>query len=245
MRKCFLCLGILATFGILGRPSFGGSEGTYGSETTSRSTTGSGTSVPTFTLNQAILTSLQRNPTLLNAEQEIKRTRGVIIQVRAQAMPQINANANFQWTDPHLTAARILGTTTTTTGFTPSAAAASLMEGLPSQVGEVRAPLADPTPAPVTNATTTDVSYAISVTGTQLVFNGTTFNQIRGTFFQRDSAYFAFRNILDSLIATVKTQFYQIIVNRELVNVNEENVRLLEAQLKDQQNRFEAGTVPR
>ena len=43
----------------------------------------------------------------------------------------------------------------------------------------------------------------------------------------------------------MKTQFYQIIVNRELVNVNEENVRLLEAQLKDQQNRFEAGTVPR
>ena len=84
--------------------------------------------MPTFTLNQAILTSLQRNPTLLNAEQEIKRTRGVIIQVRAQALPQINANANFQWTDPHLTAARILGTTTTTTGFTPSAAAASLME---------------------------------------------------------------------------------------------------------------------
>ena len=92
--------------------------------------------MPTFTLNQAILTSLQRNPTLLNAEQEIKRTRGVIIQVRAQALPQINANANFQWTDPHLTGARILGTTTPTSGFTASGAAASLMEGLPSQVGD-------------------------------------------------------------------------------------------------------------
>ena len=44
-----------------------------------------------------------------------------------------------------------------------------------------------------------DVSYSISVIGTQLIFNGTTFNQIRGTFFQRDSAYFAFRNILDQL----------------------------------------------
>jgi outer membrane protein len=242
MRRCFLCLGILATLGILGRSSFGGSEGTYGGET------GSGGRVPSFTLDQAILTSLQRNPTLLNAEQEIKRTKGVIIQVRAQALPQINANANFQWTDPHLQAARILGNTSaTTTGFTGGAggAAESLMEGLPSQVGEARAPMADPTPATVTNVSTSDVSYAISVTGTQLIFNGTTFNQIRGTFFQRDSAYFAFRNILDSLIATVKTQFYQIIVNRELVNVNEENVRLLEAQLKDQQNRFEAGTVPR
>jgi outer membrane protein len=246
MRAFFLCVGILTTFGILGGPAFAGTEGTDGSERTSRSGATSAGKVPTFTLEQAILTALQRNPTLLNAEQEIKRTRGVIIQVRAQALPQINANANFQWTDPHLSGARILGTTTTTTsGFSTGGAAASLMEGLSSQVGEVNTPMADPTPVPVTNVETSDVSYAISVTGTQLIFNGTTFNQIRGTFFQRDSAYFAFRNILDSLIATVKTQFYQIIVNRELVNVNEENVRLLEAQLKDQQNRFEAGTVPR
>jgi outer membrane protein len=248
MRRFFLCLGILTTFGVLAEPSFGGTEGTQGSETTSRSGTISSGKVPTFTLEQAILTALQRNPTLLNAEQEIKRTRGVIIQVRAQALPQITANANFQWTDPHLTGARILGTTTTTTGFTGGSgrAAESLMEGLPSQVEDIQAPLAAPTATPgVRNVETSDISYAISVTGTQLIFNGTTFNQIRGTFFQRDSAYFAFRNILDQLIATVKTQFYQIIVNRELVKVNEENVRLLEAQLKDQQNRFEAGTVPR
>ena len=249
MREFFLCLGIVATLSAFGQPSFAGGEGTYDSERTSRTRTTSGAgAVPSFTLSQAILTAVQRNPTLLNAEQEIKRSKGVIIQVRAQALPQINANANFQWTDPNLTGARILGTSSTTTGTnptTPSAAAASLLEGVPaSQVGDGRAPLAA-TPAPVRNIETSDISYAISVTGTQLIFNGTTFNQIRGTFFQRDSAYFAFRNVLDSLIATVKTQFYQIIVNRELVNVNEENVRLLEAQLKDQQNRFEAGTVPR
>jgi outer membrane protein TolC len=248
MRRFFVCLGIVATFGALGQASFAGSEGTYGSETKSRSRTTSTGKVPTFTLDQAILTALQRNPTLLNAEQEIKRTRGVIIQVRAQALPQINANANFQWTDPHLSGARILGTTTTTTtsgsGFSASGATASLMEGLPSQVTDGLVAAAA-TPAPVRNVSTSDISYAISVTGTQLIFNGTTFNQIRGTFFQRDSAYFAFRNILDQLIAIVKTQFYQIIVNRDLVAVNEENARLLEAQLKDQQNRFEAGTVPR
>src|SRR6266498_4035401 len=239
MRKFFLVPGIFAVFSILGQLAFGGSDTRSASETRSVG------KVPTFTLNQAILTALQRNPTLLNAEQEIKRTRGVIIQVRAQALPQINANANFQWTDPNLTGARVLGNTTTTTGFTPAAAAASLMEGLPSQVGDVRTPLAAATPAPIRNVEQSDISYAISVTGTQLIFNGTSWPQIRVTFFQRDSAYFAFRNVLDSLIATVKTQFYQIIVNRELVSVNEENVRLLEAQLKDQQNRFEAGTVPR
>ena len=73
--------------------------------------------VPTFTLDQAILTALQRNPTLLNAEQEIKRTKGVIIQVRAQALPQVNAKANFEWTDPNLLAPEsfkhaLTGTTT-------------------------------------------------------------------------------------------------------------------------------------
>src|SRR5262249_35785878 len=186
MRKFLFCLGIAATFGVLGQPSFAGSEGTY--QTTSRTPTPSRGAVPTFTLDQAILTAVQRNPTLLNAEQEIKRTRGVIIQVRAQALPQINANANWQWTDPNLSASRILGAVTPTSGFTPtSSAAASLMEGLPSQVRDFEAPQPKPTATPgVQNVETSDISYAISVTGTQLIFNGTTFNQIRGTFFQRD-----------------------------------------------------------
>src|SRR5262252_7363218 len=143
MRRFLICLGMVAIFGVAGQPGFAGTEGTY--ETTSRTRTTSGEAVPSFTLDQAILTAVQRNPTLLNAEQEIKRTRGVIIQVRAQALPQITANANFQWTDPHLVGARILGNTSTTGGTTPSTpsgTAASLMEGVPSsQVGEVRAPL--------------------------------------------------------------------------------------------------------
>jgi outer membrane protein len=247
MRRFFIFLGIFAVCGIVAPRSIGGTEKTRSSSErrSGRGATSVG-KVPTFTLDQAILTALQQNPALLNAEQEIKRTRGVIIQVRAQALPQINASSNFQWTDPNLQGARIFGTTGTTTGTgttpgttTGRAGAGSLVESQASQV-------ADPSPTPPTSASQlSDVSYAISVLGTQLIFNGTTFNQIRGTFFQRDSAYFAFRNVLDQLIATVKTQFYQIIVNRELVKVNQQSVELLNAQLKDQQNRFEAGTVPR
>src|SRR5437588_164622 len=241
MRKFFLSVGIFAAFGILCSWSFGSSGRTRaGTETRSVA------KEPTFTLDQAILTALQRNPVLLNAEQEIKRTKGVIIQVRAPVLPQANARANWEWVDPNLQGARIFGTTTSTSGTT-TGGAASLMEALPSRGREIQVPLAAPSPIPlpVTNVTASDISYAISVIGSQLIFNGTSFNQIRGTFFQRDSAYFAFRNILDQLIATVKTQFYQIVVNRELVKVNEQSVHLLESQLKDQQNRFEAGTVPR
>ena len=53
------------------------------------------------------------------------------------------------------------------------------------------------------------------------------------------------RSTIDQIIATVRTQFYQVILNKALIGVQEESVRLLESQLKDQQNRFEAGTVPR
>ena len=217
-----------------------------GSTSTGYGTSSSG-KVPTFTLDQAILTSLQRNPTLLNAEQEIKRTKGVIIQVRAQALPQVNLNATYDWTDPNLVNARTISTTAGTT-TPPLTGTGSLVESPQSQVGEARtfAAAAAPTATPgARNTELSDISYSISVIGTQLIFNGTTFNQIRGTFFQRDSAYFSFRNILDSLLATVKTQFYQVVVNRELIKVQEQSVHLLESQLKDQQNRFEAGTVPR
>src|SRR6266480_8156874 len=245
MRKFFILLGMFAVCGIPGPRSFGGTETTrYGSGT------GSAGKVPTFTLDQAILTALQQNPALLNGEQEIKRTKGVIIQVRAQALPQITASGNFDWTDPNLVNARTVSTTAGTTPTTPTGtgASGSLVESPGSQVnqGQTAAAAAAPSATPgVRNQQLSDVSYTISVIGSQLIFSGTTPNQIRATFFQRDSAYFAFRNILDQLIATVKTQFYQIVVNRELVKVNEQSVQLLNAQLKDQQNRFEAGTVPR
>jgi outer membrane protein TolC len=242
MRKYFVISGFAA---LMIAASSVARAGTGEGSTSRGGGTSSSGKVPTFTLDQAILTALQRNPTLLNAEQEIKRTKGVIIQVRAQALPQVNANAEFEWIDPNLSGARIFGTNTstgTTTGGTSPGAAT----GAASLVDSPRSQVADPSPTPAITATeVSDVSYNISVLGRQLIFNGTTFPQIRGTFFQRDSAYFAFRNTLDQLIATVKTQFYQIVVNRELITVNEESVHLLESQLKDQQNRFEAGTVPR
>jgi len=238
MRKFVIVLGIFIAFGVLSRSSDAGTGAGSG--------TSSATRVPTFTLDQAILMALQQNPTLLNAEQEIKRTKGVIIQVRAQALPQVNANAEFEWIDPHLSGARIFGTNTSTGTTTGGGTTPGTSTGAASVVDSPRSQVADPSPTPgITAAEASDVSYNISVLGRQLIFNGTTFNQIRGTFFQRDSAYFAFRNTLDQLIATVKTQFYQIVVNRELIKVQEQSVHLLESQLKDQQNRFEAGTVPR
>src|SRR5436309_6039175 len=177
---------------------------------------------PVFRLDQAVITALAQNPTVLQALEEIRRTKGVIIQIRAEALPLIGPSFSWNWTDPNLRQ--------NTTGFTTFSGG--------------------PTPVPGTGMggiknLRSDITYNVQVTGSQLVFNYSTFRAIRGTFFQRDSAYFALRNTVDQVISVVKTQFYQVIVNRELIVVQEESVNLLESQLKDQQNRFEAGTVLR
>jgi len=179
---------------------------------------------PIFRIDQAVITALAQNPAVLQALQEIRRTKGVIIQIRAEALPQIGPSSSFNWTDPNLRDNSSFSTFST--GGAPPPPVGGMGHG---GIKNLRS----------------DISYNVQVIGTQLVFNYSTFRSIRGTFFQRDSAYFALRNTVDSTIALVKTEFYQVIVNRELIVVQEDSVSLLQSQLKDQQNRFEAGTVPR
>lgn len=185
---------------------------------------------PVFRLEQAVLTGLKQNPAILSALEEIKRTKGVVIEIRAQALPQVGPSFTWGWTDPNLQSNTSFSTFS---GRTPTPTPPPGGTPFPSfGVGGIK-------------NLRSDIAYNIKVTGTQLVFNYSTFRAIRGTFFQRDSAYFALRNTVDQTLATIKTQFYQVIVNKELIVVQEESVNLLESQLKDQQNRYEAGTVPR
>jgi outer membrane protein TolC len=178
---------------------------------------------PVFRIDQAVITALAQNPAVLEALQQIRLTKGVIIQLRAEALPQIGPSFSWNWTDPNLRE---------NTSFSTFSGPVPTPTGTPTGVGGIK-------------NLRSDIIYHIDVTGTQLIFNYSTFSSIRGSFFQRDSAYFSLRNIVDTTIATVKTEFYQVIVNRELIVVQEDSVNLLESQLKDQQNRFEAGTVPR
>jgi outer membrane protein TolC len=163
--------------------------------------------VPRFTLEEAILTALQRNPEIQRARQEIERAKGVYLELRADALPRIDASGQITSTDPHLN--RFTG------------------DGGGPDFG-------------------VETSYSLSIRATQAIFaGGRIISQIRSADFQRDSSYYAFREVIDTVVAQVRTQFYQILLNRALIGVQEESIRLLESQLQDQQNRFEAGTVPR
>lgn len=200
-------------------------EGGGGAVESSSSFAWSEKGAPTFTVDQAVITALRQNPQILNALEQIKVAKGVIIEIRAEVLPHAGPDTTIDWVDHNLQESSSFSTFGGGGGVTPTPVPGSGIGGVKNL--------------------TNDLNYNIKVTGKQLVFNYSTYSSLRGTFFQRDSAYFALRNTVDSVIATVKTEFYQVILNRELIVVQEESVRLLESQLKDQQNRFEAGTVPR
>jgi outer membrane protein len=166
-----------------------------------------------FTLEQAIITALQQNPDILRARQEIERTKGLFIEMRAAAMPQIIETGQFQDLDPHITS---IGGVTEQPGTS-----------FVNQIGAER-------------------TYTLQLAANQVIFSGGRVpGQISSASFQRDSSYYAFRNAIDQVVATVRQQFYLVLLDRALIGVQEESVRLLQSQLQDQQNRFEAGTVPR
>ena len=47
-------------------------------------------------LQDCIDLALRQNPTILKAREEIRRNQGVIVEVRAQAVPQITASGSYQ-----------------------------------------------------------------------------------------------------------------------------------------------------
>jgi len=186
-----------------------------------------------FTLDQAIRFAFQHNPDVLRARQEIRRTKGVQIEVRAEALPHLDADAFFRKTDPNLrggNSSSIISSTTPPTGSPPPGGT----------------PFPSPTPVlTVSSISVTDNSYDLTLTASQLLYNGSVIPAIRGAKYSQDASIFALVDTIDRVIATVRQQFYQVILNRSLIGVQEESVHLLEQQLQDQQNRFEAGTVPR
>src|SRR5207248_5983495 len=142
---------------------------------------------PRFTLEEAILTALQQNPTILIARQDIERTKGLFIEMRAAAMPQVIATAQFQDLDPHIN---------NISGVREQPGTSSL-----NQVGAER-------------------TYSLQVAANQVIFSGGRVPaQISSSTFQRDSSYYAFRNAIDQVVATVRQQFYLVLLDRALIGV--------------------------
>ena len=169
----------------------------------------------TLTLQDCLDLALKQNPSILKAQQEIRRTRGVILETRAAGVPQITASGSGEMIDKSaIDAFKFIttnGTSATSTVF-----------------GNQQQP------------------WSAQVQASQLLYQGGRVRSgVRAAELSSQIAGLDFQRIVADTILDVRKGFYQILLNRALVEVREQSVTLLEQQLKDAQSRFDVGSVPR
>jgi TolC family type I secretion outer membrane protein len=185
--------------------------------------------VPDMTLNDAVQIALKENPDILNAIQQIRVTRGQLIQVASQAIPKLVINSQYQQQQESLAAGTRSGQEPTVIEVPNPNGGRPTIITLGGGRGSIQ-----------------NQSWNIQFQATQLVFDGgATLYGIKGGSAAYDSAFFSLRSTIDNVVSQVVNQFYQIVLNRALIVAQEQNVALLQQQVKDQQNRYDAGTVPR
>ena len=185
-----------------------------------------------LTLAEAVSLALRQNPDLLKAIHEIERTRGQVLEVRAQALPTLQANGNYTQYDPQLVKGGGGGSLASTTSSASNSTAGSTTGSSISSSTVASSSL--------------EKSWRITLQVQQTIYSGGKVKAaVKIAELTEDTSHQMLRETVATVIANVRTQFFTALLNRELITVAEESIVLLSDQLTDQQNRFAAGTVPR
>ena len=206
-----------------------------------------GTAPKMLSLEEAVEIALCQNPSVLNAKQEIERTRGQVIEVRAKALPQVTVTALYQQQDPNLVRGQSSQAGGPRAGTAPTPTPPPAVTPAPSPgASPTPIPTPKPIPSPTPIVSIQDKTWQVNVQVNQVLYSGGAVESaLRMAKLTQDATYFKLREAINALIADVRTQFYQVLVNRALITVQEESVSLLGSQLADQESRYKAGTVPR
>jgi outer membrane protein TolC len=89
-----------------------------------------------------------------------------------------------------------------------------------------------------------DRYWSFNVTARQTLYSGGGVSaSVRGQQLTLDAAVLTLQAVINDALLDVRTRFYTVLVSREKIKVQEQNVELLQRQLQDVKNRYEAGTV--
>lgn len=89
-----------------------------------------------------------------------------------------------------------------------------------------------------------DRNWSVNITARQVLYSGGGVRAgVEAQKLALDAAVLTLRAVINDALLQVRTRFYTVLVNRERIKVQEQNIELLQRQLQDVKNRFEAGTV--
>lgn len=193
-----------------------------------------------LTIDEAVQLALRQNPSILQQVQQLKVEKGLFYQAQAKLLPQLTMASSYSQIDSALSPSTSSGRPPVNLLAVPSGstlAVNSFGSGQPHNNA-----IAIPIPS---TSSSSEQTWQVTLTASQLIWDGgATIASRRAARINEDQAYYTLRDTIDTVVSTVRTQFYQILLNKALVQVQEESVNLLQSQLEDQKSRFEAGTVP-
>lgn len=165
----------------------------------------------------ALNLTLKQNSTLIKARADLESSRGLVIQTRAVALPNVTANGRFTDTAP------------------------SAIQQFPfnNNSGTNSTPTTNSFEVP-------HYSWNAGIQVVQNIYTGgRLMSAIRAAKLQKEQSVFQYQSaVADALLAT-RVAYYDVLVAEQQITVNEASVALLTRELEDQQRRFDAGTVPR
>jgi outer membrane protein len=89
-----------------------------------------------------------------------------------------------------------------------------------------------------------DYAWSVDITARQLLYSGgAVAANVKSQQLALDAATLALRAVINDALVDVRIRFFTVLLNREKIKVQEQNVELLQRQLQDVKNRYEAGTV--
>jgi outer membrane protein TolC len=204
-----------------------------------------------YTLDEAVQLALKQNPSILSQIQQLKVEKGLLFQAQSKLLPQLTAASNYSQNASELVP-HSRGSSASNLDLVAVPAGQPLMVNTPTTPpGNTIGTATNQVPVPLSSfsgsgsSSTALQTWQVTLTVSQLIYDGgATIASRRAARINEDAAYYTLRDTIDSVVQTVRTQFYQILLDRALVQVQEESVNLLQSQLEDQKSRFEAGTVP-
>lgn len=149
-------------------------------------------------LRMAILYAIDNNFAIQQARERIKEQEGLIIEVKAAALPNISAVGDYSRNDKEISQA-----------------------------------------VPVS-----EQNWTIALEARQALYAGGGIKSaLDAQKVVREAALLDLRAVINDALLEVRTRFFNVLLARETIKVEEQNVKLLEEQLVNAKNRFEAGSV--
>jgi outer membrane protein TolC len=198
-----------------------------------------------LTIEDAVRIALLQNASILQQIQQLKVQRGLFFQAQSQLLPQVSMSSNYMQNSKALNPSVSSSRPNFDLLTVPSGGQLNVASAGPGGTNNAIAIPVSALSSGSSLTTTQNQSWSVQVTVSQLVYDGgATIAGRRQALINEQEAYYTLRDTIDSVVSTVRTQFYQILLNKALVQVQEESVNLLQSQLEDQKSRYEAGTVP-